>query len=84
MIWFCVSVAGSVLGNAAFYYWLRARGVGVRFIWAGSPGHLDGKYAEWCRAGGRSPRRVLLLRRLGYVNLLLAIIFAAPLLAGGR
>ncbi len=84
LTWFAASVAVSVLGNAAFYFWLRARGAGVRFLWAGSPGYLDRQYAHWCRASGRSPRHLLLLRRLSYVNLILAIVFAVPLLAGGH
>jgi hypothetical protein len=84
VIWFGVSVVVSVVENTVFYYWLRARGVRVRFIWAGWPPHLDGQYAEWCRARGRSPRRVLVLRKLSIVNMLLAAFFAIPLLSAGH
>ncbi len=74
VVWFAVSVIVAVFGNAAFYVWLVRKGARPRFALAGVPGHLDGVYLAWCEAHNRSPRRLLLLRRLSYANLLLAVV----------
>ena len=48
VVWFVVSVVLLVFGNLAFYAWLRAKGLPVRFMYAGTPGYLDYHYApQW-------------------------------------
>ncbi len=72
--WFAVSVVVSVFWTVALYVWLVRQGARPRFALAGVPGHLDGVYISWCEAHNRSPRRLLLLRRLSYANLVLAVV----------
>jgi hypothetical protein len=83
-VWFMVSVVVEIFGNLAFLVWLRRQGAAIRFGWAGMPGYLDRVYVDWCRAQGRSPGHVVLLRRLSLANMILAAFIAIPVLAGSR
>jgi hypothetical protein len=80
-IWIMVSLAVEVLGNAAFVLWLRRQGAKVRFGWAGMPIYVDWVYVEWCRAQGRQPGKLLLLRRISLINAAAAAFLAIPLLS---
>ncbi len=77
--WFMISVFIEVVGNAAFVLWLRRQGAEVRFGWAGMPVYVDRVYAQWCRAQGREPGKIL--RRISLVNVVAASFFAIPLLS---
>jgi len=80
-IWIMASLALEVFGNAAFVLWLRRQGAEVRFGWAGMPIYVDRVYVEWCRAQGREPGKILLLRRISLINAAVAALLAIPLLS---
>jgi hypothetical protein len=84
-VWFAASVFVEVVSNFVFYWWLKQRGVPVRFIWAGTPGYLDAHYSEWCRQNGASPRRIVVLRWIGLANMILTtIVFMVLVVPSGH
>ena len=46
----------------------------------GTPGYLDYAYWKWCKAQGRSPKRILVLRGLSFANVILAAIVVIPMI----
>ncbi len=62
LVWFALSISCAVVGNLVFYLWLRSKGIEVRFFFAGTPGYLDQRYAEWCRQNGIRSGPILALR----------------------
>jgi hypothetical protein len=84
-VWFSASVFVEVASNVVFYWWLKRKGLPVRFIWAGTPGYLDAHYAKWCQQNGASPRKLLVLRWTGLANMILAaIVFITFVVPSGQ
>jgi hypothetical protein len=83
-IWFAASIALAVIENAVFVVWLRRKGAPLAWGWASVPGYADRAYMTLCQRTGRSPGRVLWLRRLLLLNLFVSFFFAFPLFASGR
>jgi hypothetical protein len=83
LIWFATSILAEVIGMLIFAWRLRRRGVHLIFGLVGVPGYLEYCYAQWCTSRGESPRRVIALRVLLLLNMILAILFAFPVLSTG-
>jgi len=71
-IWFASSVLIAVVGNFAFWIWLRRRGIKLIFGLVGTPGYLDYVYLKWCREQGRSGKAIIILRVLSVSNVIAA------------
>jgi len=83
-VWCAGSIALAVIENTVFLVWLRRKGAQFDMAWSGVPGYLDRAYSAWCGKVGRSPQRVLWIRRLILLNLLISVVAALPLLGHGR
>jgi hypothetical protein len=70
--WFAVSIPVEIVSNIVFWRWLVRRRVPMTLLWVGTPGYLDEKFRRWCGQKGRSPKRVLFLRRLSLLNAIAA------------
>jgi steroid 5-alpha reductase family enzyme len=81
LIWFVAAILAEVIGMLTFAIWLRRRGVSLIFGLVGIPGYLEYRYARWCTSHGQSSRRVIALRLILIFNMLLAILFAFPILS---
>jgi hypothetical protein len=81
LIWFAVAVLAETVGILAFAMWLRRRGVTLVFGLVGIPGYLEYRYVRWCQSRGQSSRRGIALRLLLLFNMILAILFAFPILS---
>jgi hypothetical protein len=80
-VWFALAVLVEIVSSFVLWLLLRRRGVRLSFGLTGVPGYLERIYKDWCRNQGRSSKRVLLLRAASLVDLIVAAIFAIPLLA---
>ena len=79
VFWFASAVAIAVLGNFVFLLWLQKRGVRLFLGLAGTPGYLDYIYIRWCKTQGRSPKFILYLRCLSFVNVIAATVVVIPM-----
>jgi hypothetical protein len=82
LAWFTCAVLAEVLSTIAFAIWLRRRKVGLIFGMMGIPGYLERRYAEWCRANGRSSRNWIVVRWLLMANVVAALVVAFPIFVG--
>ena len=81
-LWFAVSVFIAVVGTFVFWFGLRRRGVRLVFGLTGIPGYMEIAYIEWCRTRGRRPNiSMLVFRGASIINVIVAAIFAIPLLS---
>jgi type IV secretory pathway TraG/TraD family ATPase VirD4 len=81
LVWFAIAALAEIFSTLGFAFWLHRRGVGLVFGLIGVPGYIEHRYAQWCRDTGRSARRGVTLRLLLLVNLIVAFVFAFPILA---
>jgi hypothetical protein len=84
VVWFASAAVIELATHFVLLGWLIWRKVPLRFLSIGVPGYLEAAYAKRCREEGRSPRRVLLLKRLSLVNMILAAAAFIPLAAANR
>lgn len=79
LTWFAAAVLLEVVTTIGFAQWLRRKGTALIFGFIGIPGYLEYLYAEWCRANGRDPLWMIVLRLLLLVNVVGAFIVAMPI-----
>jgi hypothetical protein len=68
------SVLIEVVGNLTFIFWLKKLGVRLIFGFSGIPGYPERAYVKWCRTQGCSPKFILVLRCLSFLNMILAAV----------
>ena len=81
LFWFGLSVLILLFSNLAFFIWLRRYGVKLEFLLTGTPGYLEYTYYKWCRAQGRSPTVILILRLVLIVNVVAAAVALMSILS---
>lgn len=81
LIWFASAILAEVIGMLIFAWQLRRSGARLVFGMVGVPGYLEYHYAQWCNSRRESPRNVIVLRALLLLNMILAILFAFPILS---
>lgn len=72
MFWFLISVSFAVGSQILLLYFLRSRGVPVKFGLGGTPGYLDLKFIEWCKKNQRTYLAVIFLR----IALLISVVLS--------